>query len=139
VLGFAVVRRTRMLAPLRCVCTGGTMRPGGDDLFALIVVLLRFFLVRVPRSGQAISARHPNFRGDLAEEFEIVSVAATMAGPRRCPDRHRVSVGARVDGMPRTMDLSVLLVGIFLVVDVGPSAEDRLDQVDAQRAPGSGP
>ena len=40
--------------------------------------------------------------------------------------------------MPRTMDLFILLVRLFLLVDVGPTAEDRLDQVDAQRAPGSG-
>src|SRR5713101_7235484 len=93
----------------------------------------------MPRSGQPISAGHTDFRGDLAEELEVVRVAATMAGPRRCSDRHRVAMGARVDGMPRSMDLFVLLECVFLVVDVGPTAEDRLNQVDAERAPGSGP
>jgi len=43
-----------------------------------------------------------------------------------------MSVGACVDGVPRAMDLFILLVPFFLVVDVGPPAEDRLDQVDAQ-------
>src|SRR5207245_6381712 len=111
----------------------------GDNLFALIIVILRVFLVLVPRSGQAISAGHTDFRGDFAKEFEVIRMAATMAGPRRRSDGDRVSVRAGVDGMPRSMDLFVLLVRVFLVVDVRPTAEDRLDQVDTQRAPGSGP
>src|SRR5881397_2452266 len=92
---------------------GSTMRPGGADLFALIVVILRVLLVQVPGSGQAISAGHTDFRGDLPEELEVVRVAAPMVGPSRRSDRHRVSVGARVDGMPRAMDLFVLVVRLF--------------------------
>src|SRR5207245_7466542 len=130
VLGLAGVRRTVMFAPLRCVCMGSAMRPAGDNLFALIIVILRVFLVLVPRSGQAISAGHTDFRGDFAEEFEVIRMAATMAGPRRRSDGDRVSVRAGVDGMRRSMDLFVLLVRRFLVVDVRPTAEDRLDQVD---------
>src|SRR2546430_8030041 len=37
------------------------------------------------------------------------------------------------------VDLFVLFVGFFLVIDVGPGAEERLDQVHAHRGPGSGP
>src|SRR6059036_2307187 len=110
VLGLAGVRGTAMLAPLRRVCMGSTMRPGGADLFALIVVILRVLLVQVPGSGQAISAGHTDFRGDLPEELEVVRVAAPMAGPSRRSNRHRVSVGARVDGIPRAMDLFVLVI-----------------------------
>src|SRR3989442_5692776 len=136
VLGLVGVGRTAMLAPLRCVGMGSAMRPGGDNLLALIVIILGVFLVLVPRSGQAISAGHTDFRGDFAEEFEVIRMAATMAGPRRRSDRNRVSVRAGVDGMPRSMDLFVLLVRVFLVVDVRPTAEDRLDQVDNQPTPG---
>src|SRR2546426_929687 len=111
VLGLAGVRRTAMLAPLRRVCMGSTMRPGGDDLFALIVVILRVLLVQVPGSGQAISAGHTDFRGDLPEELEVVRVAAPMAGPSRRSNRHRVSVGARVDGKPRMYAIMKSLYG----------------------------
>src|SRR2546428_6108054 len=115
------------------------MRPRRDDLFALLVVILGIFVLLVPRSGQAISAGHADFRRDLAEELQVVRVAASMVGPPRRSDRNRASVGVRADGVPRAMDLFILVVRLFLVVDVGPTAEDRLDQVDAQRAPGSGP
>src|SRR2546423_13612217 len=37
------------------------------------------------------------------------------------------------------VDLFVLFVGFFLVIDVGPGAEERLDQGHARRGPGSGP
>src|SRR2546430_7851983 len=37
------------------------------------------------------------------------------------------------------VDLFVLFVGFFLVIDVGPGAEERLGLVLAPRGPGSGP
>src|SRR5256885_16157328 len=65
-------------------------------------------------------------------------MASTMAGPARGADRHGMPVGPRANGSAGSMNLLVLFVGLFLVVDVGPRAEDRLDQVDAQRGAGSG-
>src|SRR2546426_1268077 len=118
VFGLAGVGRTVMLPPLGCVCVGNPMRPRRDDLFALLVVILGIFVLLVPRSGQAISAGHADFRRDLAEELQVVRVAASMVGPPRRSDRNRASVGVRADGVPRAMDLFILVVRLFLVVDV---------------------
>src|SRR3989442_9164265 len=127
-----------MLAMLLGVCIRNAMRRGGDDLLALVVVIVRFLFVSVPRADQAVAARLAEFRGDLAEELEVVRVAPAMAGPPGGSDRYGIPVGASVDGVAGAMDLLVLFVRLFLVVDVWPPPKDRLDQVDAQRATGSG-
>src|SRR2546427_6758222 len=61
-----------------------------------------------------------------------------MPGPSRCADRRGMPVGPRANGSARSVNLFVLLVRLFFVVDVGPRAEDRLHEVDAQRRTGSG-
>src|SRR2546426_9113979 len=65
-------------------------------------------------------------------------MASTMPGPSRCADRRGMPVGPRANGSAGSVNLFVLLVRLFFVVDVGPRAEDRLHEVDAQRRTGSG-
>src|SRR2546428_1689712 len=127
-----------VLPTLLGVSVRNPMRSRRDDLLALVFVFFRFFLVSVPRSNESIAARFADFRGDLAEEFEVIRVASTMAGPSRCADRRGMPVGPRANGSAGSVDLLVLFVRLFFVVDVRSRAEDRLHEVDAQRRTGSG-
>src|SRR6059036_1303347 len=113
-------------------------RMGGRFPRLGLFVVLRFLFVSVPRSDQAVAARLTEFRGDLAEEFEVVRVASTVAGPARRADGRRMPVGPCANGPAGSVDLLVLFVRLFFVVDVGSRAEDRLHEVDAQRRTGSG-
>src|SRR2546426_2956630 len=138
VVRFPVVRGMAVLSALLGVSVRNTMRASGDDFLAFVFVVLRFLFVSVPRSDQAVAARLTEFRGDLAEEFEVVRVASTVAGPARRADGRRMPVGPYANGPAGSVDLLVLFVRLFFVVDVGSRAEDRLHEVDAQRRTGSG-
>src|SRR5947209_10133041 len=138
VVRFPVVRGMAVLTALSGVSVRITMRAIGNDFIALVSVVLRFLFVSVPRSDQAVAARLTEFRGDLAEEFEVVRVASTVAGPARRADGRRMPVGPAANGPAGSVDLLVLFVRLFFVVDVGSRAEDRLHEVDAQRRTGSG-
>src|SRR5256712_8068581 len=61
-----------------------------------------------------------------------------MSGPSRCADGRGMPVGPGANGSAGSVDLFVLFVCLFFVVDVGSRAEDRLHEVDAQRGAGSG-
>src|SRR2546428_10251500 len=127
-----------VLPTLLGVSVRNPMRSRRDDLLALVFVFFRFFRLWGPRSNESIAARFADFRGDLAEEFEVIRVASPMAGPSRCADRRGMPVGPRANGSAGSVDLLVLVVRLFFVVDVRSRAEDRLHEVDAQRRTGSG-
>src|SRR5437899_5808835 len=132
------VRRMSMRPALRCVSVRNAMGPSGHDVLALIFVVLRFLFVSTARTDQAIAARFADFPGDLAEELEIIRVASAMPAPSRRSDRDRMPVGSGANGSSGAMDLLVLFVRLFLIVDVRPRSENRLNEIDAQRATGSG-
>src|SRR3989454_7216132 len=115
VVRFPVVRGMTVLPTLLGVSVRNPMRPRRDDLLALVFVFFRFFLVSVPRSNESIAARFADFRGDLAEEFEVIRVASTMAGPSRCADRRGIPVGPRANGSAGTGVPLILLVRPFFV------------------------
>src|SRR5256712_10465648 len=127
-----------VLPTLLGVSVRNPMRSRRDDLLALVFVFFRFFRLWGPRSNESIAARFAEFRGNLAEKFEVIRVASTMPGPSRCADRRGMPVGPRANGSAGSVNLFVLLVRLFFVVDVGPRAEDRLHEGGAQRRTRSG-
>src|SRR5256886_17672185 len=70
--------------------------------------------------------------------MEVVAVAAAPTSVSARDDDGTAS-GSGTGRSAGPVDLFVLFVGFFLVIDVGPGAEERLDQVHAHRGPGSGP
>src|SRR2546427_10870909 len=67
----------------------------------------------------------------------VSAIAAPTSVSARDDDGMASGSGAGRSAGP--VDLFVLFVGFFLVIDVGPGAEERLDQVHAHRGPRSGP
>src|SRR2546422_8862530 len=128
VVRFPVVRGMAVLSAFLGVSVRNTMRASGDDFLAFVFVVLRFLFVSVPRSDQAVAARLTEFRGDLAEEFEVVRVASTVAGPARCADGRRMPVGPCANGPAGSGGLPVLFLRPFFLVDVGARAQGRLPQ-----------
>src|SRR2546426_1591830 len=119
VVRFPVVRGMAVLSALLGVSVRNTMRASGDDFLAFVFVVLRFLFVSVPRSDQAVAARLTEFRGDLAEEFEVVRVASTVAGPARCADGRRMPGGPCANGPAGAGGLLLLLLPPFFPVAAG--------------------
>src|SRR2546428_14088804 len=99
-----------VLPTLLGVSVRNPMRSRRDDLLALVFVFFRFFLVSVPRSNESIAARFADFRGDLAEEFEVIRVASTMAGPSPRAHLRGMAAGPRADGAAGSVHHPVLVL-----------------------------
>src|SRR5437763_1918003 len=116
---------------------GDPVRPRGDELLAFVVLLIVVRLAAMGSHGAAASDL-VGFRGELAVGIEVVSAVATATSVSARGD-DGMSAGSGADRPAGPVDLLVLLVGLFLVIHVGPGTDDRLDQVHADGGAGSGP
>src|SRR5437016_12822808 len=116
---------------------GHPMRPRGDELLAVVVLVIVVRLAAMGSRGAAASDL-VGFRGELAVGIEVVSAVATATSVSARGD-DGMAAGSGDDRPAGPVDLLVLLVGLFLVIHVGPGTDDRLDQVHADGGAGSGP
>src|SRR5947199_3660770 len=113
------------------------VRPRRDELLAFVVLLIVVRLAAMGSHGAATSDL-VGFRGELAVGIEVVSAVATATSVSARGD-DGMSAGSGADRPAGPVDLLVLLVGLFLVIHVGPGTDDRLDQVHADGGAGTGP
>src|SRR5256714_9733918 len=101
---------------------GDPMRPRGDELLAVIVILIVVRLAAMGSRGAAASDL-VGFRGELAVGIEVVSAVATATSVSARGD-DGMATGSGADRPAGPVDLLGLLLGLFLVIRLRPGTED---------------